>query len=505
MDKNQRENFYKKIGYFILILVLISLVIIIQKYSVLQSNVNFKDKALFQIAKFFPKNYPEYNPVLSQNSKQTALSRIQKSGVITIITQNSPHSYYKYKGKALGFEYELAQSFAKSFGVKLQLKFASTWKNMLNNTGKTHFITANLCPSISRSKDVDFSHSYLTVKQNIIFHKNNTNIQKISDLAGKTIHVPEGTAYEDRLKELQLEGLKFNIKTYKNVSTEELIRKVAQKEIEVTVANSHIAYLNRRYYPDAQIGFSIKENQPLAWAVPKREKDLLTQINLFFKTIKENGTLDKIFERYYADIKTFDYVDIKKYHHRLKTRLPKYESIIKTTSKEHNFDWRLIAAQIYQESHFNPKARSFSGVRGIMQVTLITAKQMGVKNRLDPYQSITAGVKYLRTLYKSYDKSTGQDRILISLAAYNVGPGHILDAQKIARRMNLDPYKWSSLKKTLPLLSDPQYYRQSAYGYCRGFEPVDYVQRIMTYYDILKQKTLQMACSETTHPIPSEG
>jgi len=501
MDKKQRKNFYKKSKYFILILVLISLVIIIQKYSPLQSNGPFKDKALFQIAEIFSKNYSEYN----QNSKQTALSRIQKSGVITIITQNSPHSYYKYEGKASGFEYELMQSFAKSLEVNLQLKFADTWETMLTNRGKTDFIAANLSPSISRSKDVDFSHSYLTVKQNIIFHKNNTAIQKISDLAGKTIHVPKGTAYEERLKELQLEGLKFNIKTYKNISTEELIRKVAQKEIEVTVANSHIAYLNRRYYPDAQIGFSIKENQPLTWAVPKGEKNLLTKINVFFKTIKENGTLDKIFERYYANIKTFDYVDIKKYHHRLKTRLPKYESIIKTASEKYNFDWRLIAAQIYQESHFNPKACSFSGVRGIMQVTLLTAKQMGVKNRLDPYQSITAGVKYLRKLYKSYDKSTGQDRILISLAAYNVGAGHISDAKKIARRMDLDPYKWSSLKKTLPLLSDPQYYSHSAYGYCRGCEPVNYVQRIMTYYDILKQKTLQMVCSKSTHSIPSEG
>lgn len=146
---------------------------------------------------------------------------------------------------------------------------------------------------------------------------------------------------------------------------------------------------------------------------------------------------------------------------------------------------------IYQESHFDENARSYTGVRGIMQLTQPTAKEMGVSNRLDPKESIPAGVRYLKKLHQKYEKAEGRDRILINLASYNVGHGHIVDAQKIALEMGLDPYKWSSLEKTLPLLRFKKYYKKSKNGYCRGTEPVRYVNRILTYYDILKRKAIE--------------
>jgi len=213
-------------------------------------------------------------------------------------------------------------------------------------------------------------------------------------------------------------------------------------------------------------------------------------INEFFKKIKEDGTFAKIYEKYYANVEIFDYVDLKKYHRRLKTRLPKYEEIIKKASKIYGFDWRLITAMVYQESHFNPRARSFTGVRGMMQLTLETAKEIGIKNRLDPEQSIKGGVKYLKELYERYDGAKNPDRVLITLASYNVGHGHILDAQKIAKERNLDPNSWSSLEVILPLLRYPKYYKNTKNGYCRGTETVRYVNRIFTYYDILKREAI---------------
>jgi membrane-bound lytic murein transglycosylase F len=237
----------------------------------------------------------------------------------------------------------------------------------------------------------------------------------------------------------------------------------------------------------------VEKSQLLGWAVRKREKALLKKINEFFETIKQDGTFDDIYNRYYAYLESFDHLDIKRFHQRVETRLPKYKKTIQEAAALYGFDWRLIAALVYQESQFNPWAKSFSGVRGLMQLTLPTAQEMGIQNRLNPQESIMGGVRYFKQLHDLYDKAPEPDRTLIALAAYNVGKGHILDARRIASRKNLDPNKWSSLEKTLPLLSKPRHYKKSRFGYCRGREPVFHVQNILTYYDILKREAIEYA------------
>jgi membrane-bound lytic murein transglycosylase F len=436
-----------------------------------------------------------------QAQHETALSRIKESGVINLITQNNSYCYYEYRGKPRGFEYELAKAFAQFLGVRLKVQVVKNWDEMIHSMGQTHFLAARLTPSSSCEGVVDFSNGYLTIQRHIIFHKDNRNIQTINDLDGKTIYIKKGSPYEESLCRLQQAGIRFKIKASEDATIEKIIRDVAQKKIGITVADSTIAFLYRRYYPDIQIGFPIEDAQSLVWAVPKGEKDLLEEINRFFETIREDGTFYKIYMQYYSDIEVFDYLDIKAYHQRLETRLPRYEDIIKKTALKFRFDWRLIAAVMYQESHFNPETLDPSDMRGLMQLTSATAKEMGIEDRLDPKQNIMGGVKYLRSLYDSYQNIPDQDRLLISLAAYNVGPRHIIDAQDLARRMNLNPYQWASLKKTLPLLEKPEYYRQSKYWYCCGNRPVRYVQQIMIYYDILRRKAIDMAmqirCDET--------
>lgn len=185
----------------------------------------------------------------------------------------------------------------------------------------------------------------------------------------------------------------------------------------------------------------------------------------------------------------FDYIDLKRFHQKIKTKLPKYEKIIKQEASKYGLDWTLIAAVMYQESHFNPKARSYTGVRGLMQLTLPTARELGVKNRLDPVQSIQGGVKYLKKLWERFEDVHGPDRILFTLASYNVGYGHVRDAQMLATLQGLDMKTWASVEQCLPLLMDEEYYRQTKYGYARGTEPVKYVKRIIAYYDILRKIT----------------
>jgi len=429
--------------------------------------------------------------------EQDALEKIRQTGVVTVLTRNNAHCYYTYRDNPWGFEYDLAKSFSDYLGVKLNV-ITPRWEKLTEvlNSGKGDFIAASLSISKSREEYLDFSEEYLTVQQKVILHTTNHKIRKLEDLNGKDVHVRRGTSYEERLNELKGQGLDITIRLHDDIPTEEFIRMVAEKEIEVTIADTNIALLNRRYYPDVKIAFPIEESQSLGWAVRKGEKALFMEINKFLKKIKDDGTFAKISEKYYANVEIFDYVDLKKFHIRLKTRLPKFKKMIQEAAGKHDFDWRLIAAIVYQESHFNPKARSYTGVRGLMQLTQNTAKEMGVVDRRDPEQSINGGVRYIEKLYERYDEAKDPDRLLIALASYNVGHGHILDAQKIAAEKGFNPNSWSSLQQILPLLRYPKYYKKTKYGYCRGTEPVRYVNRVLTYYDILKKEAITTGRSE---------
>jgi len=435
------------------------------------------------LAILVPSSFPD--------KKMDRLSRIKESGHIIVITRNNAHCWYTYRGKSMGFEYDLAKAFADYLEVDLEVK-TTPWVDMIDalNKGEGDFIAASLTVTPTREEQVDFSNEYLSVQQRVVLHEDNYTIKDVGNLNGKTIHIRRGTSYEERLQELKEEGFDITVKSYDDTPSEELITRVANKEIDITIADSNIALLNRRYYPEIKIGIPIEEPQSIAWAVKKGEKALLGAINEFFETIKANGTFRRIYDVYYRNVEIFDRFDVKKFHERIDTRLPRYEAIIKKAARKYGFDWRLIAAIMYQESHFDPEARSHRGVQGLMQLTELTAKEMGVTDRLHPHQSIMGGVKYLKKLYQRYDEAQDLDRMLITLASYNVGPRHVSDAQRIARKKGLAPYKWSSLEKTLPLLCYEKYMKMSKFGYCRGTEPVRYVDRILLYYDILKRQTI---------------
>lgn len=418
------------------------------------------------------------------------VKQIQKRGTIRMITTNMATSYYTYRDSPMGFEYDLAKAFAEDLGVDLEV-IVPEWNTMFDvlNSGQGDFIAAGITITESRKRIALFSDPYMPVQQKFIHHKLKFGIKNLEQLAGRIIYVRKGTSYQERLEELKASGIDLEIQPLADVATEEFIRMVSEKKIKYTIADSNIALLNRRYYPDIIIGLPIQEEEFLGWAVKKTNKGLRDRINAFLEMAEETGILAKLYEKYYGNVEIFDYFDLKKFHERIKTRLPKYQKMIKTESEKYGFDWRLIAAMVYQESHFNSGAQSRTGVRGLMQVTQDTARLMGIKNRLDPKQSVKAGVKFFNLMYKRFDDiQDPRQKKRFALAAYNVGYGHVRDAQVIAGQQGMDINKWASLKKTLPLLSKRKYYKETRHGYARGWEPVHYVQRIFTYYDILRQK-----------------
>ena len=422
--------------------------------------------------------------------KFITLHKIVKAGQITIITRNTPHCYYLYRDEPMGFEYELAKEFAKYLAVELKVTVAESWQKMIPQlySGDGALIAAGMTVTPRRQKEVSFSDGYMDIRQHLIAHRNRAKIKSLADLTGQRIHVRRATNYQERLEELQQQGVGLTIELHNDMPTEEFIQLVAQGEIELTVADSNIALLHRRHYPSAIMAYPISDQQHLGWAVHPKALQLKQKINSFFNIIKENGRFDEIYHKYYGGIASFDFVDLKVFHRNIKKKLSRYSPFIKAAAKKHGFDWRLIAAQIYQESHLNPRARSRAGARGLMQLVPRTARSLGVKDIYNPVENINSGVQYLKKLYDRFKHADDDNRILIAMAAYNVGQGHIQDARRLAKKMKLNPNVWESLAHTLPLLRYRKYYKHAKYGYCRGTEPVRYIKQIMIYYDILKRQ-----------------
>lgn len=438
-------------------------------------------------------------------SEHVTLEKILSKGAITVISRNNTHCYYIYRDRAFGFEYDLAKAFSDYLGVQLQVNIAEKWDGMIPSlqNGAGAFIAASLTKTPYRQTQVAFSKEYMTVQPHLVVHRRNQHLKRLVDLSDITIHVRRGSSYQELLERLMDEGYQLKVTLHDNIPTEELIQQVEEGKIEATIANSNIAFLNRRYHPRIAIMDAIGPAESLAWAVHPNARQLLKKINAFLEEIQTNGVFQKIYNRYYAYVDEFDYVDLRTFHWRVKTRLPRYLSIIQEAAENHAFDWRLIAAQMYQESHFNPEAKSHAGAYGLMQLTETTAKSLRVENILDSSQNIHAGVMHLRNMYDLFSRSSGSDRLFMALAAYNIGQGHIQDARNLAHKMNLDPNKWSSLTKTLPLLSKQEFYKNATYGYCRGGEPIEYVKQIMIYYDILRHDGIEYRTQQAPSPAPS--
>ncbi len=434
---------------------------------------------------------------------RTRLRRILESGEITVITRNNAHCYYHYRGQEMGFEYDLVRAFADYLGVSLRITIDSRWDEMIDHLldGKGDLIAASMTITDDRRDRVAFSDGYMPVQQHIVVHRDNRSVRTVADLAGETVHVRAGTTYEKRLERLQETGLEIDVATHADIATETLIRWVSEKRITATIADSNVALLNRRYFPQIRVAGAISETEYLGWAVAPESATLRDRINRFFRAMKATNRLGKLQERYYADLERFDYVDLRAFHRRLETRLPRYLESLRRLSVRYGFDWRLIAAMAYQESHLDPRARSPAGAYGLMQLTRRTARSYGVRELYDPAANLAAGIQHLRKLYNFFNKATGRNRLFIAMAAYNVGQGHILDARNLARDRDLDPDNWAVLSEMLPLLSEEAYYKDAIYGYCRGAEPVRYVERIMVYYDILRRKGVEYkAAAEPTPP-----
>ncbi len=433
-----------------------------------------------------------YQPGISQK-KPSVLEKIQKRGYIRILTLNSASTYYLDIDGPNGFEYQLARWFSESIGVEAGFitvsQFSDLYTELLFGTGD--IVAAGLSENESEfSSAVNYGPRYYEVKSQVLYRNkgaDNVKPRTIEDITGANLHILRGSSQSTLLHQLNAQHRELIWSEVGDITSDELIEMADTGQADYIIADSHDIALQRRFFPELRIAFELGQARQLRWAYNQYEDNSLkTAIEAFFAQIEEDGRLEQLIHRHYSHVAKFNYSDIQTFTHHMQTRLPKYQAMFEAAAEEVGIDWRLLASIGYQESLWNARAKSPTGVRGLMMLTQATAKQMKVKNRLDAEQSTLGGARYFTSIHKRIPQHISEpDRSWLALASYNVGLGHVEDARKITEGSGGDPNKWIDVKKSLPLLARKKWYKQTKYGYARGWEPVKYVENIRKYYEYL--------------------
>jgi membrane-bound lytic murein transglycosylase F len=420
----------------------------------------------------------------------TTLERVKADGVLRVVTRNSPATYFQDRNGETGFEYELVKRFAEDLGVELKIETADNLDDLFNRLNAKDgpvLGAAGLVISPGRQARANFSHAYMDVTPQVIYRNGAGRPSRVDDLVGKHIVVLKGSSHSEQLAALKLQYPQLSYEESDAEEVVDLLRMVDEGQVDLTLVDSNELAMNQVYFPNVRVGFDLGEATSVGWAVaPGEDHSLLDEANTFLDTVKENGTLQRLKERYYGHVDVLGYVGAYAFAKHLQERLPRYEQHFQQAAKPLQLDWRLLAAMGYQESLWQPDATSKTGVRGLMMLTQNTAQAMGVVNRLDAKQSIRGGAKYIAQIKKELAESLIEpDRTWFALAAYNIGGAHLEDARKLAKAEGLNPDKWLDVKKMLPRLAQKKWFSKTRYGYARGGETVHFVQNIRRYYDIL--------------------
>ncbi|MGD8109646.1 membrane-bound lytic murein transglycosylase MltF [Vibrio sp. TRT 17S01] len=431
-----------------------------------------------------------------ESEPKSELEQIRERGVLRVGTLNNQLSYYIGPDGPAGLDYEIAREFANELGVQLEMKPAyriSSLYPALEN-GEIDIIAAGLSQSEERLQRFRPGPAYYYVSQQLVYKKGQWRPRNLKQLLKKqselmeqnngepVVTIVSDSHFKRTLTNIQQKSPEFEYKIDPNSDVNELLKQVSEGELKYTVADSVEISLSQRIYPDLALAFELTEDQPISWFLQRSEDESLYALLIeFFGNLQQSGHLASLEEKYIGHIGTFDYVDTRAFIRALDSKLPKWSPLFQEYSDE--FDWRLIAALAYQESHWNPLAKSPTGVRGMMMLTLPTAKSVGVTDRLDPEQSVKGGVEYLRRMVARIPDSIDEhEKIWFALASYNIGYGHMMDARRLTKRQGGNPDAWSDVKERLPLLRQKKFFSQTRYGYARGDEAKNYVENIRRYY-----------------------
>jgi membrane-bound lytic murein transglycosylase F len=435
------------------------------------------------------------------------LETIKENGILHAITIYSSTSYFLYKGMPMGFEYELLSRLAKNLGLELKITVAEDIDalfDMLNN-GDGDLIAFGLTITEPRKKLVSFTNNHYVTYQTLVqrmpdnwrslpgYKIDRQVVSNTLELINDTVWVRENTSYAQRLDNLQQEiGAEIPIAHIEgNIPTDEIIRMVVDGEIDRTIADYNIASINKTYYPILHIDTRISFSQRIAWAVRRNSPELLKVINKWIAKEKKSDDYYVIYNKYFKNTKSYRGRVQSDFYSKNSNKISKYDDIIKESAKKIGWDWRFLCSQVYQESRFDPKAKSWAGAGGLIQLMPATAKEVGVSDSFNPKQNIGGGVRYLNKMRDKFEAVADSiQKVKFTLAAFNCGAGHVFDAMRLAEKNGKNPNIWDeNVEEYILKLADKKYYLDDvvSYGFVRGREPYNYVKDIFLRYEHYKQ------------------
>lgn len=426
---------------------------------------------------------------------------IQERGQLVVIARPQAGTLIDQNSQARkSLEETLVERFAAELGVEIVWRYEANANRLLAKVaaGEAHMGVGDLAMTQRRDAKLAFGPTILQRHPQLIYARDHSDApSNLTDLPEKSLVMPEGSGYIDVLEQIQtdLPTLSWQVQL---LTEEELLKAVAAGSISFTVADVDVLAQMKRYYPNLRSAFDVGPVIPTAWAFPQdNSRNLQAKAVDFFQGLLSTNELNRLQDDYFGHLDRHNESDLTRFNRLRAERLPKYWSLFTEAAEQNQFDPALLAAVAYQESFWNPVARSPTGVRGMMMLTQATASDLNVQDRTDAKQSIMGGAAYLAQLREHFNERAAEpDATWFALAAYNVGSGHVRDAMKLARDLGLDGDRWVVVREYLNRLRDPEWHKLTYYGYARGDEAVGYVENIRSYQDLLQGFAQQKLAGE---------
>jgi membrane-bound lytic murein transglycosylase F len=427
---------------------------------------------------------------LREDVTTSGLEAIRSRGSLRVITRNDPVHYFLYRGRQMGFDYEIGKLLASRLGVRLEMvvppsrDLAFDW--LLE--GRGDIVAGTLLVDPEREGVVAFSQPYLFVEE-VLVQASGTSagIERIEDLRNESVHVFRSSGHYPALARLSAELGPIRIESIpEDLDVAGVLDRIASGEYGFAVVDSLNLSAELSHRDDVRAALTISPpgtSSPVAFALRSGNPDLRAEVDDFVSELVGSLALNDARLRYFRENRGLKRV--KERRAAVTGRLSPYDDLFKKYAQQYALDWRLLVAQAYQESRFDPDAESWAGARGLFQVLPATGLELGFEDLTDPETGIHAGAKQMHLLLERLEPGVPlQHRVRLALAAYNAGWGHLTDARRLASEQGLDPDRWfGHTEKAMLLLSEPRFYQHARHGYVRGRETVDYVSEIQNRYD----------------------
>ncbi|MDG2460594.1 MAG: membrane-bound lytic murein transglycosylase MltF [Luminiphilus sp.] len=425
----------------------------------------------------------------------SALAPIDASEELVVVTRNTPTTYFFEGDRASGFDYALAKQFARQHDMRLRVKVAFSLPELFEmlEQGEAHIAAAGLSKSTERDAQFHPSLPYLQQQALVVYKSGLLRPHALRDMVGRDLIVIAGSAHVESLAAMQSSLPELTWREIHAADSLELMQLVTDGKAELAIVDSIEFSIQQRLFPRVVAALELGEPAPLVWYLPGTPAGAKSKVlvDRFIKAAQKSGDIAQLERLHFGRFMHASRLGSLVFQRKVRDDLPVWQPLIETVATEYQMDWKLLAAISYQESHWDPVARSRTGVRGMMMLTQATASELGVDDRTDAAQSLRGGARFLKDLHRRLPPDIEEpDRTSMALAAYTIGMGHLEDARVLTERAGGDPHLWPDVRAHLPKLQNSSVYTTTRYGFAEGGQAVTYVDNIRHYEGILKLQSM---------------